>query len=213
MEHLDRTDEEREELVRKFIKDYWLVGVIAVVGAIAALYGLNYYKTSKISALSESAQGLTDIDKNITDKKLTDALSQTELLQSSDKDSSFPVLATFKLAKNYFDNQSYDKAIKQYDWLISHVSDKAVRDIARLRKARAQANLNQATAAIDTLSGLETKQGNMASALLKGDIYMADKQFDAAKKAYESIKLSEDINSQLVEQRLNLLAIKQQKTQ
>lgn len=210
MEHLDRTDEEREELVKQFIKDYWLMGALAVLGAIGALYALNTYKASKVEDFNQSATQVTTIENNLQNDKIEEALTATKSLQTEKKETLFPVVATLKLAKKYFEQAQYDKAIEQYDWLISGSGDQAIRDIARLRKARAQASQHQVDGAINTLATLENNQHQIEAALLKGDVLLADNQFEAAQKAYETIKTAADVNPQLIEQRLNLVAIKQQ---
>lgn len=208
---IDRTDEEREELVKQWIGDYWLVIVAAVVLAIVALYGLDYYKQSKRDALDVSALQLQTVNQAISDNQLAEAEEQTRVLQADEKESSFASLASLALAKKYFDDKAYNKAIEQYDWLISNAGDVAMRDIARLRKARVQANNNQSTEALSILSSLEGTTSSIEVALLKGDILLADKQFDKAIAAYEAVMKSDDSTSvQLIQQRIDLVEIKKQ---
>lgn len=208
---IDRTDEEREELVKQWIGDYWLVIVAAVVLAIVALYGLDYYKQSKRDALDVSALQLQTVNQAVSDNQLAEAEEQTRILQTDEKESSFASLASLALAKKYFDDKAYDKAIEQYDWLISNAGDVAMRDVARLRKARVQANNNQSTEALSTLSSLEGVTSSIEVALLKGDILLADEQFDAAIAAYETVMKSDDsISVQLIQQRIDLVEIKKQ---
>lgn len=211
--HIDRTDEEREELVKQWISQYWLIIVAAVLLAIGAVYGLNYMKQSKLGALNASATKTSAVNQALADNQLEKAAEQTQTLQSSEQNSSFAAVATLQLAKKYFDDKAYDKAISQYDWLIAQSGDAAMRDVARLRKARAEANAKQVEQALTTLSGLEGNSNSLEAALLKGDILMANRQFDEAKQAYESIQGDESFNPQLIKQRLDLIDIKQQVAQ
>lgn len=214
MEHfeLDRTDEEREELVKQWIKDYWLWVVGAVLLAVAMVYGLNYYRQSQANAKNESAVKVQQVLSAVDSGKLAQAKTLVTDLQTTDKASSFPVVATFSLAKKYFDAKDYTQAISQYDWVITSASDIAMRDIARLRKARAQANNQQINEAISTLSSIEDSQHLVEANLLKGDLLLADKQYDAAKKAYESITGNSQmtISPDRLKQRIELVNIKQQ---
>lgn len=208
---IDRTDEEREELVKQWIKDYWLMIVLAVLMAIGAVYGLNYFKQSKINALSDMAEKTQAVNQYLLNNQLPAAEQQVAELQEQQADTSFSALATLSLAQRYFNDKAYDKALAQYGWLIAHSDDIAMRDLARLRKARVQAEQQQFSAAITTLNGMESQNNIDESNLLKGDILLADQQLDAAKQAYQAISDNPQINAQVVQQRLELVNIKQQK--
>lgn len=211
--HIDRTDEEREELVKQWISNYWLAIVGAVLLAIGGVYGLDYLKQSKRKALERAAVEVSAVEQALTENRLDEALTKTTALQNNEKETTFSVIATLALAKKYFDDKAYDKAIEQYDWLIVHAGDMAVRDVARLRKSRAEADIDKYTQALTTLSMLEGSVNGLEANLLKGDILLADQQYEAAKKAYASIRAEEAINNQLIQQRLDLIDIKQQVVQ
>lgn len=211
MIELDRTDEEREELVKQWIKDYWLVVVGAVALAIGGLYAFNYYRQSQIEDLSETATATEAVFKSLSQDDVDSATQQVADLQNSDADTTFTAISTLGLGKDLFEADKFSEAATQYNWLIENADDSAMRDIARLRKARADANAQQYAAAIETLNGVENQNYVTESNLLKGDIYAANQQFDEAKKAYESVKEDDAINAQIIQQRLDLLTIKQQK--
>lgn len=213
MEHfeIDRTDEEREELVKQWIKDYWLMLVVAVLAAVAAVYGLNYFKQSKIKARSETAAQTQLVGKALRENKVTEAQTLVAALQSDEKDTTFSALATLSLAQKYFNDKAYDKAIAQYDWLVTQSGDMAMRNLARLRKARAEADGKNIQAAVATLDGMEGNANLAEAFLLKGDILLADKQFAAAKKVYEAIPKDQQVSQNLINQRLELLNIVEQK--
>lgn len=207
---IDRTDEEREELVKQWIKDYWLMVVIAVLAAVAAVYGINYYRQSKIDALSETAAVTQQVGQALRDNQLEQAEKLVLELQTKEQQTTFSALSTLSLAQKYFNDKAYAKAIEQYDWLISHAGDMAMRNLGRLRKARAQANDQQIQAAVTTLNSLEGETNLAEANLLKGDILLADNQLAEAEKAYQAIPENTKINQALVEQRLELINIKQQ---
>ncbi len=209
MIELDRTDEEREELVKQWIKDYWKAVAGSVVLAIAFVGGLNYYRQAKIDGLRETAATTEQVFKNLSGQRMSDAQKGVEALQADKADTSFSALATLSLAKSYFDKGDYPAAVAQYDWVVAHAGDSAMRDLARLRKARAQSNAKQYDAAVTTLGGLENADTILEANLLKGDILLQAGQFERAKQTYESIKADKSVK-ELVEQRLNLLMIKQQ---
>ncbi len=214
MEHfeLDRTDEEREELVKKWIKDYWLVVVASVLLAIAIVYGVHYYRQSVAEEKNTSAVEVQQVLSAIKSGQLDQAQTLVTALQKNSPESSYPVVATLALAKKYFANQSYPKAVAQYDWLIKTAGDTSIRDIARLRKARALVNAKQTSEALATLSTVEGRQNFVETTLLKGDVLLMDKQYEKALAAYQSIKSDSqvNVNADLVKQRIELVHIKQQ---
>ncbi len=203
---IDRTEEEREELVKQWIKDYWLIIVFTVVIAIAAVYGLKYYKQSKINELSQLATETQLITRRINENETSDVENKLMALQQQDK-GSFAVLATLDVAKALFDEKKYIEASKKYEWVTQHAQDTSIKDVARLRQARALANNGDIKQAIVILDGIENTGFMPESLLLKGDLLLFNKQFDAAKKAYQSLP---EGNNQLVEQRINLIDIKKQ---
>ncbi|MGY0399763.1 MAG: YfgM family protein [Ostreibacterium sp.] len=207
---IERTDEEREELVKAWISNNWLMVVFAVLLAIAAVWGLNYFKQSKINALSEQAKRTQQVIQSIKDNQIKAAQTAVSQLQKNSKESSFSAVATLSLAKKYFNNKNYAAAIQQYDWLMTTAGDVTMRDLARLRKARAQADNQQLSAAINTLDSIEGKQNIDEANLLKGDILLADGQFELAKTTYENLKKSQQVNLIMISQRLELLNIKQE---
>ncbi|PID64459.1 MAG: hypothetical protein CR977_03775 [Gammaproteobacteria bacterium] len=200
-------------MVKQWIKDYWLVAVGAVGLAIAGVYGINYYRQSQITALSDTAAQTAKVTQDLQANRLAEAETLTASLQNEQKDTSFSVIATLALAKKLFDEKKYTEAVRQYDWLIANAGDLAMRDIGRLRKARAQANAGQHDAAIDTLAGLEGQASLNEATLLKGDILLQAKQYAAAKSTYETLQGNETLNPQLIQQRLDLLNIKQQQSE
>ncbi|PIE45723.1 MAG: hypothetical protein CSA44_01885 [Gammaproteobacteria bacterium] len=210
---IDRTEEEREELVKQWISDNWLTAVIAVLIAIGIVYGFDYYKKSKANALNQMAVEVADVQKAISANQLEEATKRVSNIQQEASQTAFSSIATLSLAKRYVDEEKYQSAIEQYDWLITHADDLAMRDIAKLRKARVQANLKQNNQSVETLSSLEGKAYITEANLLKGDILLSAKQYEQAQKAYEMLKDNPAINPQIVQQRLDLLAIKKQQAE
>ncbi len=213
MEHfeLDRTDEEREELVKQWIKDYWLMLVIVVLGAIGAVYALNYFRQAKLDNLNKMAAKTEQVGLALRDNKVDNAKKIVTGLQENNKDTSFSTVATLSLAQKYFSEKKYNEAISQYDWLISQEKDIAMRNLARLRKARVHADAKQIKEAVDTLNSVEGNANLYESYLLKADILLSDKQFDEAEKTYKSILTDKSANNELINQRLELLGIMKQK--
>lgn len=209
---IDRTDEEREELVKQWISEYWLWAVMAVGLAIGAVFAINYYKQSKIEHLNGLAVQLHSIQQQLTDNKTDAALANVTQLQTTEAASSFSAVATLSLAKHYFTQQDYDKAANQYAWLVKHAGNAAMRDIGRLRQARALADAKKPAAAVAVLAAIEEKNNVTEANLLKGDILLTNQEFDKARSAYASLQGSTEINAEVIEQRLSLLNIKQQQS-
>ncbi len=212
MIELDRTDEEREELVKQWIKDNWLstVGVIAL--AIGIVYGVDYYRQSQEQQLSANAAQTEQIMQALKADKLDIANKQLAILQENEKNTSFSSVATLATGKKLFELGKYEEAVQQYEWLINNIDDIAMRDVARLRKARAEANLKQYQQAISTLNGLEGDKNLAEASILRADILTADNKIDEALQELEELKASGYENIPMLEQHINLLTIKKQQS-
>ncbi len=176
------------------------------------VYGLNYYRQSLADAKNEAAVKVEQVLTEIKLGKLDQAEKLVIDLQNDNQGSSFPVVATLALAKQYFNTKDYNKAIIQYNWLIDSVNNTDIKDIARLRKARAQVNNQQIDEALTTISSVENRANLAEAILLKGDILLSNKQYDKAKEAYASVEKNSETNisAETLKQRIELVNIKQQ---
>ncbi len=207
--NLDITEEENVERVKKWISEYWITILLAVMLAVGSLWGFDYYKKSKLEKVNLQAVKLDSLRTFITENKLDDAEKKILEIQA-DKESSFATIAGLELAKAYFINKNYEKSLKQYEWLAANAPDIAIKDIANLRKARVLIAQKQYDKAITTLKGLLTKDFNLEANLLKGDVLLAQGKNEEAIKAYEST--SKDKNyTPIVLQRIQLAGIKKSK--
>lgn len=205
---IDRTDEERADLVKEFIRDYWLTAALVIGGSIAAVGGINYYKSSKITARNESAQ-LAEKAFKLDDKAdLAAAETAVKDLQDADPTSGYATLASLSLAKAQFEKGEFDKAVATYDSVINNHDFAEFRDVAKMRKARVQVAAKQSKQALETLKSVETDAHRGDATLLSGDIHLAAKEFDDALALYEK-GLEKAENKRLFEQRVTLVKIKQ----
>jgi|GEM_PF-5166025 len=207
---LDRTDAEIEEQVKDWLKKYAMLMIMVLVLAIGLVFGINYYRQSQKDERYRMASQVTAIKKAIAAKQWDAALQMTQSLQQRSKDSSFSVVASLLLGKQYFEEKKYSQALAQYQWVIDNAEHAAMRDVARLRAVRTLANDNKTQAAQDMLSTLEGESSVVEGNLLKGDILLAAKQFDAAEKVYESIQNSAGVNADVIKERIDLARIKAQ---
>lgn len=204
---IDRTEQEREELLKAGIKRYWKLAAAGFLAIVVIVYATHSYRRSHLQSLSEAAARTQIVKHALSVNRLEEAEKATALLQKENKDESFALLATLSLAKYYFDKQDYEKAAQQYQWIIKNSSDAVTRDLARLRQARVFADNQKAKDAISLLNGLESTTESLEATLLKADILLQDKQFDTAESAYNTLK-DKGINPTILDERLNLLALR-----
>lgn len=202
---LDRTDEERVEQIKAWINDYWKTAAIAIVGAVAVIYGLNYYKKSVATEENKYAV----MAESVINSENTDDLAGLKQLQGDKPGSSYAALATLEVAKRLYDAKKYDEASAQYQWLIDTAPDVAMQDLARVRNARVLSMNNQAEKAVALLNSIQGDNYQQEVLVLRGDILLADKKYDEAVAAYEK-GLDKPELKEYMQQRIDLAKLKKQ---
>lgn len=205
LDNLDRTDEERVELIKAWINQYWKTAALAIIGAIAVIYGLDYYKKSIASEESKYA----NMADTVINSENNDDLSILKQLQSENPTSSYAALATLEVAKRFYDAKKYDEASSQYQWIIDAAPDSAMQDLARVRNARVLSMNNQTDKAVALLNSVQAENYKNEVVVLTGDILLADNQYDEAMVAYER-GLSDETLKAFLQQRIDLAKLKKQ---
>ena len=212
---LDLAEQEQLDQIKHFWKSYgnlisWLL--IAVLGTYASWNGYQYWERSQATKASaffdevERAVGSGDvvrIERGLADMK--DKFGSTQFAQQ----------AALLAAKALLDKSKPEAAREALNWVATNASDKAYRDIARLRLAALQLDAKSFDEALKLLSQEFTPPMMGLASDLRGDVLSAKGQGAEAITAYQQAwqKLAGNPDyRRLVQAKLNALGIDPDKT-
>ena len=207
---LDLEEQEQLDQIKHFWKTWgnlisWVL--IAVLGSYAAWNGYQYWErtqAAKAAALFDEVERATAagdavrVERSLADMK--DKFGSTQFAQQS------ALLA----AKTLQAQGKTDAAREALSWVANGASDKAYRDIARLRLAALQLDAKAYDEALKSLSGEFTPAMLGLAADLRGDVLQAKGQAVEAIAAYQQAwqKLADTPDyRRLVQAKLNALGI------
>lgn len=208
--HLDLEEQEQLDQLKHFWKQYgnaitWCL--IAVLGAFAAWNGYQYWQrtqATKAAALYDeveravAAADIGRVERSLADMK--DKFGSTQFAQQS------ALLA----AKALYAQGKTEAARDALSWVANGASDKAYRDIARLRLAALQLDAKAYDEALKQLTLEFTPEMSGLAADLRGDVLQAKGQNAEAIAAYQQAwqKLADTPDyRRLVQAKLNALGI------
>lgn len=186
------TDSEQLDGLKSFTKKYGSSIIIGILIALIAFFGWQYWTqkqlvaaqvaTAKVQQLMDDATALSGSETAFA----TLSASADKILKDS-PDSVQAVQAQMLLAKVAFDHGKYadaERALQRIE--NSKVDDAGLIHVVKLRLAYAQLAQNKYDAALKTLSAVTEPAFKATAEEARGDIYVAKKDIENAKKAYQS---------------------------
>ena len=182
-EHL--TIEQQEEQIKKWIKENWFAVVAGLVIGFSGLFGWRYYQAEK-TAHAEAASNVYEQLSVALNRSNEKAITATaDKLLKEFKDTPYASYAALAKAKLSIEKGKPGEAESQFEWVISHSDLAAIKNIARLRFGRLLLSEGKYDNALSLLMADKSASFSAAFAELKGDIYIAKGDHDAARKAYQ----------------------------
>lgn len=139
-------------------------------------------ETAKVQQLMDEANASAD-----NPNALSSVTASADKIVKDDIDSVQAIQTQFVLAKLAYEKQDYaaaEKALKKVE--NSKVKDEGLIQVVKLRLADAQLAQNKYDEALKTLSGNVDPAFKATVEELRGDIFVAKKDVDSAKKAYQA---------------------------
>jgi predicted negative regulator of RcsB-dependent stress response len=153
----------------------------------------NLYKSNKASSSQIAAATYYNIIASVANNDINLAKSQISSLKDEHASSSYAALSSLILAKILVDEKSYPDAITQLIWVISH-GDKYLHDLAYVRIARINLELNKPSLALTNLTTVTHKFQLAEKNIVEGDAYLQLKNTNKAKQAYKIAMQNADKN-------------------
>lgn len=185
------TDDEQKEQLKSFAKRYGSPIVTGVLLAASAAFGWQWWeKNQTITASNATVQYQNVL--NQADAASTNEAAFKTLKAEADKviaeypDSAQALQTRLLLAQLAFEKQDYATANKLLtDAVNSKVKDDGLKAIAQLRLAYTQIEQNKLDDALKTLDSIKIVEFTPSVQEARGDILVAKKDTEAAKKAYQ----------------------------
>lgn len=190
-----KTDEEKAEELKAWWRENGNSILAGVALAIVVLFGYDYWKDSKVQAAEEASALYSEVQDDPSGVIPEDKLKQ---LQDDYAGTPYAGFASLDDARGYAEAGDYERAATSLQWVIDNDSQAEVQNIARLRLARVQIAQNKLNEAMGLANHEFPKAYESLVEELKGDIYVAQKELEKARAAYDKAILTAQGNSELI---------------
>ena len=186
------SDSEQLDTLKSFTQKYGSSIITGILIALIAFFGWQYWQkkqlvtaqteTAKVQQLMDDAQGLEGNPSafatlsTAADKIMKEAPDTVQAIQSQ-----------MVMAKVAYDNGKYadaERALQRVE--NTKIDDVGLLQIVKLRLADAQLAQNKYDAALKTLAAVTEPAFKATAEEARGDVYVAKKEIENAKKAYQS---------------------------
>jgi predicted negative regulator of RcsB-dependent stress response len=185
------TEEEQIEAIKKWWQDNWLSIVLPIVVAMLAYTGWNYWSDFKQKQSEEASDKyqllLEDLRSGAalsTDQKANAIAKATDLLAHYGG-TFYADASAFTLAKFAVEDGDLDKAESILRELVEGASNESVSVVAKARLARVLLSNEKSDEALQLVSGEVPEGARALYSEIRGDVYLAKNQPDAANTAYQ----------------------------
>ena len=199
------TEEQQIEALKRFWKEYGPAILLGGCLGFGGLFGWRYYHAELIAAQERTSDAFTRVTESLTDDSASIANAQTFIDDNSD--TQYAVMMALQLAKQAVDKSDLEAAAIQLTWVVDSDANPIMKDIANLRLARVQAELQQFELALTTLTAVEAAAHKATVAEVRGDILRRQGKLAAARQAYAAaLAESEDNSNNNLQMKLDDLA-------
>ncbi len=184
VEYYNADDE--AQVVKAWLKKYTSSIILGLILGIALFYGIQYWMAKRVVTAEKAATAYFMLlnSTGLPNNPQTILLA-TDIVKNYPK-TPYASMAQLFLAQISVNAQQYDKAETQLQWVIGQSKVDAFKQLARLRLARIFLFQNDIDAAQNTLKVVDDKAYLPLIETVRGDIFMAQKQFDKARSAYQT---------------------------
>ncbi|WP_117233631.1 YfgM family protein [Vibrio maerlii] len=198
------SEEQQVEAIKEWWKENGKAVILGAVVGLGGIFGWRFYQDSVIADKEAASHSYTQVTTTLQAQG-ADAAAQVQGFIDANSKSEYSVLAALQLAKAQVEAGDLDAALAQLEWAKANTQDPAILPLASYRVARVQAELEQYTAAITELSGIQDEAWKGRVAELRGDIELRSGNTEAAYTAYVEAQQASDA-SQMLQMKLDDLA-------
>ena len=186
-----KTDEEQAEQIKKWIKENALQIIIGVSLGLGGLWGFDYYKEHQHQQAVQARAYYLSV---VASPNNADAL---KALKENHAQSTYAQQADLVMAKQAVSQSNYQDALN-YLLPLTSSTNEFIAQNAKFRAANVYLEINDTDKALDVLGDNTNKAFGALYDHIKGDIYFAQNNINAAKKHYQSAISQLDADSKLM---------------
>lgn len=196
------TDDDQLEAIKQWWRENGKQLVLAVLVAVAAAAGWNYYQQMQYNQAVHASRTFELLQLKAQQGQFQDVAREAERLKTEYPDSPYASGAALLLA-TYFYEKKHDvkSALAQLDWTIVHAPEKALKTVARLRAARVLANQREFDKAQTYLKQVNPAKlpeaGQALYAYVEGELALFKGDESAARSAFEKVLAHKDVEADL----------------
>lgn len=178
--------DDEAQVVKAWLKKYALSIVLGLVLGIALFYGIRHFMAKRVVASEQAATAYFMLlnSSGVPNNPQTTAIA-SDLVENYPK-TPYASMAQLFLAQAAVNAQNYDLAESQLQWIIDRSKVNAFKEVARIRLARVLLAQNKISEAEAALKPVDDKAYMPLIKSTQGDIFLAQKQYDKAREAYQS---------------------------
>ena len=203
------TEEQQVEALKSWWKANGNAVIFGTVLGLAGLVGFRYYTDSQLTAQEALSAQYDTVITELAENGMT-AQASTQAFIDANSGNAYATLTALQLAAEAVKKQDFAEAEKQLSWVASNTTQATILPLANLRLARVQAQLQNLDGALATLAKIDVDSFASKKAEVQGDIYVQQGDLAAARTAYQQALTGTDANIQLVQLKLDDLAIASQ---
>lgn len=174
------TDEEQLDRLRNWWARNGLVMIVAVFLGAIGVVGWRWYAEHRDDAVARASDLYVEyLEASGSERDTLEATLAAEFPEST-----YRIFVLLRDAKALTDREDGAGALAKLEQALGLTSDDRLADLIRLRVARLQQELDQTSAALETLAGVKSLGFRSQVLELKGDIHMSRGEREPAHEAY-----------------------------
>ncbi len=184
------SEREQIEQLRTWWSEYGGYVIFGIAAGALLLFGVNYYKNSRLEAQLEASALYESLTNQVVDGDLDEAERIADQLGTTFAGTTYAAQAKLAIARLYMDKNRDQDAADALTALIDGDASEELKQVARLRLARILLYQDKPQDVVDLLDGQESPAFAAPFAELLGDAYYALGRIADAEAAYQSALLN-----------------------
>lgn len=197
------SEKEQIEQLRSWWSEYGAYVIFGIAVGALALFGYNYYQSSKLDAQLEASELYESLADHVDGGDVTEAEVIANALATDFADTSYAAQGKLALARLYMDTNRDQDAADVLQELLASNSSEALKHVARARLARILLYQDKPQQVVDLLEGQDSAAFVAIYGESLGDAYLALGRIADAQAAYQQVLLDPTaegtVNQQVVQ--------------